>query len=76
MLNEPMCDFSILIRIARIRDEILEVKESQRDHHSRRNCDGCDDRGILGVLACGIKISSTQFVDVPFELVRGHEGAK
>ena len=50
VLDEPTCDLSVLIRIALIQDQILEVKENQHHHQRRHSCDNGDNYGIFGGL--------------------------
>jgi hypothetical protein len=58
VLDESTCDLSVVIRIARIHDQILELKEKQ--YHQQRRCsrDSGEDCSILVVLA------RAHFVDV------------
>src|SRR5206468_5997986 len=59
VFDEPTGYFSVLVRIARLQDQILELKENPDHQQRRRNCDSGDDRSIFGVLARATNVYGT-----------------
>src|SRR5689334_21691850 len=43
VLDELMCDLSVLVRIARIRNQSLQAKETEHHQYRRCNCGSGDD---------------------------------